>query len=83
MTISLLFVLSVHPELSYADSPSSAPASPLSHSLSTPSEAPSPIAAVFGSGSSMVTTVTSEHPPTLPPASTKPQVTPTDPPSAH
>ncbi|XP_010783310.1 draxin [Notothenia coriiceps] len=42
-------------------------------SMTPPDETPSPIAAVFGSGSSMVTTVMNEHPPTLPPASTKPQ----------
>ncbi|XP_038553512.1 draxin [Micropterus salmoides] len=67
------------PELSSAfkdrdlfdDTPSSA-ASP-SLSVTPPSEPPSPIAAVFGSGSSMVTTAMNEHPPTLPPASTKPQ----------
>ncbi|KAM8756824.1 draxin isoform 1-T4 [Acanthopagrus schlegelii] len=53
-------------------SSSSSSASP-SFSVTPPSEAPSPIAAVFGSGSSMVTTVMNEHPPTLPPASTKPQ----------
>lgn len=41
--------------------------------LTLPSEPPSPSGSVFGSGSSMVTTVTNEHPPTLPPASTKPQ----------
>ncbi|KAJ3602712.1 hypothetical protein NHX12_030461 [Muraenolepis orangiensis] len=34
---------------------------------------PSSITAFYGSGSSMVTTVMNEHPPTLPPASTKPQ----------
>ncbi|XP_062317520.1 draxin [Osmerus eperlanus] len=45
----------------------------LSHSLTPPPEPPSPIAAGYGSGFSMVTTVTNEHPPTLPPASTKPQ----------
>ncbi|XP_022617158.1 draxin [Seriola dumerili] len=53
-------------------SSSSSAASP-SISVTPPSETPSPIAAVFGSGSSMVTTVMNEHPPTLPPASTKPQ----------
>uniref|UniRef100_A0A3P8U174 Draxin n=1 Tax=Amphiprion percula TaxID=161767 RepID=A0A3P8U174_AMPPE len=36
-------------------------------------EPPSPLVGVFGSSSSMVTTVMNEHPPTLPPASTKPQ----------
>ena len=61
-----------------SSSSSSSSASP-SFSVTPPSEAPSPIAAVFGSGSSMVTTVMNEHPPTLPPASTKPQVTPTKP----
>lgn len=62
-------------------STSSAASSAASHSLSVtpPSDSPSPIAAVFGSGSSMVTTVMNEHPPTLPPASTKPQVTPAKP----
>ncbi|KAM3620666.1 uncharacterized protein V6R79_000253 [Siganus canaliculatus] len=54
----------------FEDPPSSS--SP-SHSATPPIEAPSPIAVVFGSGSSMVTTVMNEHPPTLPPASTKPQ----------
>ncbi|XP_056462350.1 draxin-A-like [Gadus chalcogrammus] len=34
---------------------------------------PSSVTAFYGSGSSMVTTVMNEHPPTLPPASTKPQ----------
>ncbi|XP_050930639.1 draxin [Lates calcarifer] len=59
----------------FEDPPSSLSASAASPSLSVtpPSEPPSPIAAVFGSGSSMVTTVMNEHPPTLPPASTKPQ----------
>ncbi|KAM9859571.1 draxin [Aulostomus maculatus] len=52
--------------------PSSSAAS-LSLSMTPPSNSPSPIGAVFGSGSSMVTTVMNEHPPTLPPASTKPQ----------
>ncbi|XP_033823108.1 draxin isoform X1 [Periophthalmus magnuspinnatus] len=49
-----------------------------SSGLTLPSDPPSPSntsAFVFGSGSSMVTTVTNEHPPTLPPASTKPQRT--------
>ncbi|TNN38280.1 Draxin-B [Liparis tanakae] len=41
--------------------------------MTSPDDAPSPISAAFGSGSSMVTTVMNEHPPTLPPASTKPQ----------
>nr|XP_040060628.1 draxin [Gasterosteus aculeatus aculeatus]XP_040060629.1 draxin [Gasterosteus aculeatus aculeatus]XP_040060631.1 draxin [Gasterosteus aculeatus aculeatus] len=49
------------------------PFSSSSLSMTPPGDAPSPIAAVFGSGSSMVTTVMNEHPPTLPPASTKPQ----------
>ncbi|KAM9758984.1 draxin isoform 1-T2 [Menidia menidia] len=53
-------------------SSSSSTTSP-SRGLTPPSEPPSPIISVFGSGSSMVTTVTNEHPPTLPPASTKPQ----------
>ncbi|XP_069005964.1 draxin [Embiotoca jacksoni] len=44
-----------------------------SFSMTPPSEPPSPIGGVFGSGSSMVATVMNEHPPTLPPASTKPQ----------
>lgn len=57
------------PPFSFSD------ASP-SLSVTPPSEPTSPIGAVFGSGSIMVTTVTDEHPPTLPPASTKPQVTP-------
>ncbi|XP_074530258.1 draxin [Halichoeres trimaculatus] len=69
------------PELSSAfrdrdlfdDPPSSSAAASPSLILTPPSDAPSPIAAVFGSGSSMVTTVMNEHPPTLPPASTKPQ----------
>ncbi|XP_041639324.1 draxin [Cheilinus undulatus] len=52
---------------------SSSSADSLSLIVTPPSEYPSPIAAVFGSGSSMVTTVMNEHPPTLPPASTKPQ----------
>lgn len=47
--------------------------------ITLPSEPTSPIIAVFGSGSSMVTTVMNEHPPTLPPAFTKPQVTPAKP----
>ncbi|XP_029006265.1 draxin [Betta splendens] len=47
----------------------SSAASP-SHSVTPPSEPTSPM---FGSGSSMVATVMNEHPPTLPPASTKPQ----------
>ncbi|KAF1392058.1 hypothetical protein PFLUV_G00048580 [Perca fluviatilis] len=59
---------------SSSSSSSSSAASP-SLSLTPPSESPSPIVAVFGSGSSMVTTVMNEHPPTLPPASTKPQRT--------
>ncbi|KAK7913435.1 hypothetical protein WMY93_013646 [Mugilogobius chulae] len=44
--------------------------------LTLPSDPPSPSGSsgpVFGSGSSMVTTDTNEHPPTPPPASTKPQ----------
>lgn len=54
---------------------SSAPSPSLS--VTPPNESPSPIINVFGSGSSMVTTATNEHPPTLLPASAKPQVTPT------
>ncbi|CAL8336691.1 unnamed protein product [Lota lota] len=38
-----------------------------------PVQPPSSVTAFYGSGSSMVTTVMNEHPPTLPPASTKPQ----------
>ncbi|KAG7226715.1 hypothetical protein INR49_014063 [Caranx melampygus] len=59
----------------FDDPPSSSSSFAPSPSISVtpPSETPSPIAAVFGSGSSMVTTVMNEHPPTLPPASTKPQ----------
>ncbi|XP_072237692.1 draxin [Leuresthes tenuis] len=59
----------------FEDPPPSSSSSTTSPSLSLtpPSEPPSPIISVFGSGSSMVTTVTNEHPPTLPPASTKPQ----------
>lgn len=56
-------------ELSDADPHSSGPSLYRSPS-------PSPMAAAaaaFGSGSSVVATVTGEHPPTLPPASTKPQ----------
>ncbi|XP_068460451.1 draxin isoform X2 [Clinocottus analis] len=41
--------------------------------MTPPGDGPSPIAVVFGSGSSMVTTVMNEHPPTLPPASSKAQ----------
>uniref|UniRef100_A0A3Q4BF32 Draxin n=1 Tax=Mola mola TaxID=94237 RepID=A0A3Q4BF32_MOLML len=41
--------------------------------VTPPSDTPSPMAAAFGSGSSVVTTVMNEHSPTLPPASTKPQ----------
>ncbi|XP_010880009.1 draxin isoform X2 [Esox lucius] len=52
---------------------SAAAASSSSHSLTPPTEPPSPISAIFGSGFSAVTTVISEHPPTLPPASTKRQ----------
>lgn len=54
---------------------SSASATSPSLSMTPPNEPPSPIIGVFGSGSSTVTTVTNEHPPTLSPASTKPQVT--------
>lgn len=61
----------------FEDPPFSFSAASPSLGMTPPSEPPSPIAAVFGSGSSMVTTVMNEHPPTLPPASTKPQVTPT------
>ncbi|XP_008305149.1 draxin [Stegastes partitus] len=60
----------------FEDPPSSSSfSSATSPSLSAtpPSEPPSPNIGVFGSGSSMVTTVMNEHPPTLPPASTKPQ----------
>ncbi|KAK5912020.1 hypothetical protein CesoFtcFv8_001936 [Champsocephalus esox] len=55
------------------DPPSFSSVASPSLSMTPPDETPSPIAAVFGSGSSMVTTVMNEHPPTLPPASTKPQ----------
>ncbi|KAM8916708.1 draxin isoform 2-T2 [Spinachia spinachia] len=55
----------------FSSSSSSSPSPSLS--MTPPGDAPSPIAAVFGSGSSMVTTVMNEPPPTLPPASTKPQ----------
>nr|XP_046238233.1 draxin isoform X2 [Scatophagus argus] len=54
------------------DPPSFSSAASPSLRMTPSSETPSPIAAVFGSGSSMVTTVMNEHPPT-PPASTKPQ----------
>lgn len=67
------------PALSFEDPPSFSSAASPSIRVTQPSEAPSPIVAVFGSGSSMVTTVMNEHPPTLPPASTKPQVTPAKP----
>ncbi|XP_034021775.1 draxin [Thalassophryne amazonica] len=68
------------PELSYTlkdrdpfeDLPSSF-ADSLSRSVTPPSDLSSPIIAVFGSGSSVVTTVINDHPPTLPAASTKPQ----------
>ncbi|XP_029357842.1 draxin [Echeneis naucrates] len=53
-------------------SSSSSAASP-SISVTPAADTPSPIATAFGSGSSMVTTAMNEHPPTLPPASTKPQ----------
>ncbi|KAF7662313.1 hypothetical protein LDENG_00238910 [Lucifuga dentata] len=56
----------------FEEPPPSSAASP-SLSMTPPSEPPSPIVAVFGSVSSVVTTVMNEHPPTLPPASTKPQ----------
>ncbi|XP_028262240.1 draxin [Parambassis ranga] len=56
----------------FEDPPFSSATSP-SLSMTPPSEPPSPIIGAFGSGSSMVTTVMNEHPPTLPPASTKPQ----------
>ncbi|XP_077429773.1 draxin [Vanacampus margaritifer] len=47
---------------------------PSSSSSSAPlGDGPSPNSATFGSGSSMVATVTNEHPPTLPPTSTKSQ----------
>ncbi|CAI5687085.1 draxin [Oreochromis niloticus] len=52
---------------------SSASATSPSLSMTPPNEPPSPIIGVFGSGSSTVTTVMNEHPPTLSPASTKPQ----------
>ncbi|XP_068172175.1 draxin isoform X2 [Antennarius striatus] len=42
-------------------------------SMTPPSTPSSPNVGIFGSGSSMVTTVMNEHPPTLPQASTKPQ----------
>ncbi|KAI4827079.1 hypothetical protein KUCAC02_030505 [Chaenocephalus aceratus] len=58
------------------DPPSFSSVASPSLSMTPPDETPSPIAAVFGSGSSMVTTVMNEHPPTLPPASTKPQGNP-------
>lgn len=54
---------------------SSASATSPSLSVTPPGEPPSPNVGVFGSGSSTVTTVMNEHPPTLSPASTKPQVT--------
>ncbi|XP_076003430.1 draxin [Genypterus blacodes] len=54
-------------------SPFSSSSASLSLSMTPPSELPSPIVHVFGSDSSVVTTVMNEHPPTLPPASTKPQ----------
>ncbi|TKS70802.1 Draxin-A [Collichthys lucidus] len=57
----------------FEDPPFSFSAASPSLGMTPPSEPPSPIAAVFGSGSYMVTTVMNEHPPTLPPASTKPQ----------
>ncbi|XP_013871485.1 draxin [Austrofundulus limnaeus] len=41
--------------------------------VTPPNEPPSPFISLLGSGSSMVTTVMSEHPPAPPPASTKPQ----------
>ncbi|CAN9511970.1 unnamed protein product [Ophioblennius macclurei] len=56
----------------FEDPPFSSTTSP-SLGLTPPNETPSPISGAFGSGSSMVTTVMNEHPPTLPPASTKPQ----------
>ncbi|XP_060926617.1 draxin [Limanda limanda] len=57
-----------------SSSPFSSPAASPPLAAAPPSEPPSPIGgAAFGSGSSMVTTVMNEHPPTLPPASTKPQ----------
>ncbi|XP_047440274.1 draxin [Mugil cephalus] len=61
------------PLSSSSSSSSSSFATSPSLSMTPPSEPPSPIFSVFGSGSSMVTTVMNEHPPTLPPASTKPQ----------
>uniref|UniRef100_A0A1A8A483 Dorsal inhibitory axon guidance protein n=1 Tax=Nothobranchius furzeri TaxID=105023 RepID=A0A1A8A483_NOTFU len=59
----------------FEDSPPSLSSSTTSPSLSMtpPIEPPSPIISLLGSGSSVVTTATNEHPPTLPPASTKPQ----------
>lgn len=59
----------------FEDPLSSSSADSPSFDVTAPNQAPSPISSVFGSGSSMVTTVMNEHPPTLPPASTKPQVT--------
>ena len=64
----------------FEDPPPSSPSAaspPSSLGVTPPGEAPSPIINVFGSGSSMVTAATNEHPPTLLPASAKPQVTPT------
>ncbi|XP_056130790.1 draxin [Lampris incognitus] len=58
-------------ELPFSSSSSSATSPSLS--MTPPSEPPSPIAANVGSSPSSVTTVMNEHPPTPPPASTKPQ----------
>uniref|UniRef100_A0A3P9KQR0 Dorsal inhibitory axon guidance protein n=1 Tax=Oryzias latipes TaxID=8090 RepID=A0A3P9KQR0_ORYLA len=57
------------------DRPSSSSSSMSSASLglTQPIEPPSPIISVSGLGSSTVTTATNEHPPTLLPASSKPQ----------
>uniref|UniRef100_A0A146ZLC9 Draxin n=1 Tax=Fundulus heteroclitus TaxID=8078 RepID=A0A146ZLC9_FUNHE len=52
---------------------SASPSTSPSLDVTPPSEPPSPIFSLFDSDSSMVTTATDEHPPTLPPASTKPQ----------
>lgn len=59
------------------DPPSSSSSSMSSASLglTQPIEPPSPIISVSGLGSSTVTTATTEQPPTLLPASSKPQVT--------
>lgn len=56
----------------FEEPPSSSAALP-SFAITPPSDTPSLSGSVFGSGSSMVTTVMNEHSPTLFPASTKPQ----------